>query len=63
MKHTTLNLAIKAKKHLVSLEKVKLVALLKEVNPKIDLKLLKVSKPLFVSNKRRRLVRGIKLKE
>lgn len=38
--------AIKAKKHLVTSERIKLVALSKEVNPKIDLKILKVFKPL-----------------
>nr|YP_025763.1 putative site-specific DNA endonuclease [Tupiella akineta]AAQ18720.1 putative site-specific DNA endonuclease [Tupiella akineta] len=52
-------IAIKAKKHLVPLEKVKLVALSKKVNPKIGLELLKVSKPLFVPNKPRRLVRNV----
>ena len=41
--------AIQAKNHLVPIERVKLIALSKEVNPKIDLGLLKVFKPLFIS--------------
>jgi hypothetical protein len=56
-------MAIQAKKHLVPIERTKLIALSKEVNPKISLELLNVFKPLFVPNKRPRLIKGIKLKE
>jgi LAGLIDADG endonuclease len=51
-----IHLTFKAGKHLDPLERIKLVALSKLVNPKIDLQLLKVSKPVFLSTKRRRLI-------